>query len=1291
MRRHWAGIGRPLIGAVCLAAVLAGVSYQLEGAPVPKRDSSGGETDHVQSALRAAYQSNIASAISAERPSTPSNAAIWARAGQVPSGGYPIFDPVVVNYKDDEPSRLRAAGLLHGALPLSDGGIVAAGGCTYDIQCEDANPCTRDVCVIDISQGLGSGKCTHALELPGEQGDCDDGVFCNGKEFCNGAGQCQSGLVATCCLGGPGNDPPLEYCSENAGLCGDDAPLPGKLCASDADCGGKECQHCRPKCTNNTDSDDTSVCNGDETCDANGHVVPSIPTCGVGALCSEKKCSSSGQPKACNIDEDCGAGFTCTGVGPVCFFGRCCPLNAEPDQCTFAKLAGCTGGKLWFEGDAGSESTVIGECGGDNPNRPGVQLGCPKYTSGITQIGTSLATHPVAAGPASRSSASIDPPNGPGTPFLRIGDDYSFDNNAPIALDAIRFLGYMAVSDAIFIEFWDENGNLIEDFLYRPTTVLGVNQVVLEEPLVIPHHGRVSAINKPEFGPQSKFVWMSAGAVEDGGNNPNILFVNNDPNAANYMTPSPGILSFELVGRKVAEPLGGCCHHGSGECTNELDWICETRGECVGVACVGGVNDGLACSSNDECTGTFQGVGNYCNTCQYGENVGAACGRCSVGAAPCNADTDCSSGTCDANHTVCNNKCVGGDTPNAPCLTVADCPGSGVSCVPASSTCSNDTSNTCTSSTECVLRVGVCSNRDQGCVLNSDCPPGGVCGGAGTCEAGVCAALDSCGVGACCSPTTGACTQTNAGGCTGSGGTFMGLGVGCKPNCCEQPYDHVNADVPGLDTLYDNDCTDGTCYTGADDCPNAIVSGHVVPLLDPSDPPYIITMTGNDAYATSTEANPDACVGVPSGLGGDRGWFEGFSTTDTCTRLRIDLCCSTPTQFANLPFLWTSCGCGNVISATPDPNLEQLLDVDRGLPYCEEDNLWIHFGLVGPGTFFYSPLSDLEVTTGPYQMHVVAEACPEAACCKPDGSCIDGVNQLECNNLDGMFLAPPQQFPATPLCSGDPGICATGSCCTGPGKCLDEVFGDTIVKTDCETNLGGRYIGGIRCQGGLCDNDIRFSCNSAVDCDPNFNDGAPGGSCGGGLGGQRAMNQPNPCPICEHQVPGQCNLFDGSGAGVFADLNHGSGLVGGDDFVAGPGLTQIDQVCVWGYYFKTTVAGDGDCADAVLADHFRVRILRPTADGLPDRNNVVGSSTTTSVRAEVKGISSDVETRSGPTSLRLTRQSPALSPRHLLARGRQQRSRRLELHVAVVCGVGHLGGWEQVLGRGVRRQRICVG
>ena len=126
--------------------------------------------------------------------------------------------------------------------------------------------------------------------------------------------------------------------------------------------------------------------------------------------------------------------------------------------------------------------------------------------------------------------------------------------------------------------------------------------------------------------------------------------------------------------------------------------------------------------------------------------------------------------------------------------------------------------------------------------------------------------------------------------------------------------------------------------------------------------------------------------------------------------------------------------------------------------------MWVNFGLVGPGTYSYCTVSDLESTTGPYQIHVVAEACPESACCKPDGSCIDGVNQLQCNGLGGIFLAQPQQYPATPLCSGDPGICATGSCCTGPGKCKDDVLGVLVNRdTTASTPWAERYLGGIRC------------------------------------------------------------------------------------------------------------------------------------------------------------------------------------------------------------------------------------
>ena len=1195
-----AGNWRPIAGAVCVGVAALGLSYQLEGAPLKSSETSLSRTIPATTAETVPTSHSI------------SNEALWAKAGQVTSEGYPVMEPVIVDYKDDEPTRLRAAGLLHGALPLPSAGIVATGGCTYSIECEDTNPCTTDLCVIAVSGAAGSGKCTHDFVPAGEKGACDDGVFCNGKELCNGAGACVQGLPASCCAGGPGNDPPLAYCSENAGLCGDDAPIPGKLCASDADCGGKECQHCRPKCTNNTDSDDTSNCNGDESCDGNGEVVPGIPACGVGAVCSEKQCTGS-PAKACNITEDCGAGRTCTVAVPFCFRGRCCPVGAEPDDCAAQKLSACPTPKLWWAGDTGVETGDANTCGGKNGDNPPIQLGCPKYSSGIVQVGSSLASRPVVAGPMSASTQAVPAPHGPGTALNRLGDDYSFNNNQPIELEGIRFVGYMAVPDAVFFEFWDNSGNFIEDFLFRPSLVPAVNQLLLEQPLVIPPQGRISVINKREFGLNSKLIWLSSSRVDEGTNNANILFVNNDPNAANFMSPSPGILAFEFLGRKVAEPLGGCCHHGSGECTNELDWLCEAAGDCVGFTCVGGINAGMTCSSDDECTGTFEGVGNYCNTCQYGENIGAACGRCSVGATPCNSNADCSSGTCVANTSVCNNKCSGGTTPGAACLTVADCLGSGTSCVAASKTCSNDASNTCTSGTECVARFGVCSNRDQGCTFSSDCPPGGICGTAGTCEAGVCAPLDACGVGACCS-ALGVCSSNTASGCSGVGGTYLGLGTTCEPNCCPQPYDLV-ADPGGDANLYDNDCTDGKCWTGADDCPDALIPpSHVVPALVPGDDPFVITISGNDAFATSTDADPDAFHGAATSVFSDRGWWERFTLTGQCTRVRLDLCCSTPTQFANHPYMVVGCDPSTLVTSSPDPYPDEQLTVDRGLPFCEEDNMWVNFGLVGPGTYSYCTVSDLESTTGPYQIHVVAEACPESACCKPDGSCIDGVNQLQCNGLGGIFLAQPQQYPATPLCSGDPGICATGSCCTGPGKCKDDVLGVLVNRDTCINTLGGsRYLGGIRCFGGTCADDPVISCANAGDC--------PTGACiAGGSNPTRSLAQENPCPICEAQLPGQCHLYDGNVQSSFSDLNYSSGIVSADDFIAGAGLTQINKVCVTGaYYTKNKDAVIKDCAEAVTTDRFRVRVLRLDGGGLPNRNDVVGSATATSEREKLPG------------------------------------------------------------------------
>ena len=93
--------------------------------------------------------------------------------------------------------------------------------------------------------------------------------------------------------------------------------------------------------------------------------------------------------------------------------GRCCdPIN--PATCSTLKLANCTGGKHWYAGDAGRENGAANTCGGVSPINPGVQLGCPRYTSGISQLGLTLPSHPVTVGPVSASVVAVSPPNGPG-------------------------------------------------------------------------------------------------------------------------------------------------------------------------------------------------------------------------------------------------------------------------------------------------------------------------------------------------------------------------------------------------------------------------------------------------------------------------------------------------------------------------------------------------------------------------------------------------------------------------------------------------------------------------------------------------------------------------------------------------------------------------------------------------------------------------------------------------------------------------------------------------------------
>jgi len=864
------------------------------------------------------------------------------RASQDSQNGYARVTPQVVDYRDDEATRLRDAGLLFGALPLVKmNGEVAEGHlscpvgnsdcCTFDIDCEDGNPCTDDRCNISPQGPLSGGSCVHQQVTTGLAGDCDDGVLCNGLETCDAAGQCSAGATPTCCAGDAKNL--AEQCSEELARCSPESSVAGRRCFLDGECPGGRCDHCVPLCMVDADCGDGLACNGTERCVGN-ICEPGDPPCGFGGNCFENRCIGAFLPTACindgdcqstetcgpkicsgpgggacNDDSDCTGGRTCESAY-VCRLGRCCPPGASVDDCQTSMLSDClaTGGR-WFAGESGEESGAFGECGGKRTVSGASQFGCPVYSSGLMQSSLAAPESPLLVGPVSLSPTAVVAPAGPGVSLQRLGDDFELVGASHIALEGVRIVGGMLVPDAVFVEIWDEDGNFIEDFLFRPSRTVAVNLLELTPPLTIPARGRISVRNQVEFAANAKFVWASAASSETGNNNPDTLFVNDDPNfsiaTSDMMGNAPAILAFELNGRPATKPLGGCCHSNTSACTNELRWVCETPGRCDANTCVGGVSSGEACVDDADCGGAFLGLGTRCASCKNGSNADGLCETCQGGAepgdVPCDNDADCEArglgGACSPNDAFCN---------------------------AGSNTCSNDGEASCTSDPECPSRANTCGNADQFCINDADCPAGGICGGPGSCEAGVCAANTTCSEGACCLADGGCQDGTTEATCLG---IFQGSASTCDPNCCP-----------------------AASSTGMDNCTDVVIGiTNTIPILNPGDPPVVLTFTGNNSSATSTDVNPDSCFGVAGDLDDDRGWWEGFALTDSCTRVRVDLCCSTPVHFANWPWLTTDCDCNGIVSAKLDPNEPDLSTAERGDPFCNEDNLWVNMGLLPAG------------------------------------------------------------------------------------------------------------------------------------------------------------------------------------------------------------------------------------------------------------------------------------------------------------------------------------------------------
>jgi hypothetical protein len=216
--------------------------------------------------------------------------------------------------------------------------------CRTDADCDDGNPCTRDLC------SAASGQCQHASEpdgLPCDDQDactigntcarglcgtpitCDDGNPCTNDRCDPATGACQS--APTLC--DDGNSCTADVCNRALGGC-TFTPLTGQSCDDGDPCThGDQCVQTSPTdpptCQGQPTCDDGNPCSADSCDPATGACVNTPVQCDDGNPCTLDFCDSSGACNSvaggpgggCDDGDPCTTGDTCipdpTGT-PVC-------------------------------------------------------------------------------------------------------------------------------------------------------------------------------------------------------------------------------------------------------------------------------------------------------------------------------------------------------------------------------------------------------------------------------------------------------------------------------------------------------------------------------------------------------------------------------------------------------------------------------------------------------------------------------------------------------------------------------------------------------------------------------------------------------------------------------------------------------------------------------------------------------------------------------------------------------------------------------------------------------------
>jgi hypothetical protein len=262
--------------------------------------------------------------------------------------------------------------------------------CTNDAGCNDNLACTLDHC--DVA----SGVCDNTPD----DASCDNGVFCDGVEYCDVRFDCQSDAPPDC---DDGVECTIDFCDFQSDQCAsepddffcDDGlfcngwevcdPSLGCVAGPPADCDDgvrctrDACDENTWRCTHAPDEsacDDGLFCNGIEHCDANGDCTPGMPLdCDDGVACTVDSCdeatracvhkaddSTCGDGRFCNGAETCDLVAGCrTGAPPHCDDGVNCTVDScdsASDSCLHAPDDGLCQNGLFCDGaevcDAGA-------------------------------------------------------------------------------------------------------------------------------------------------------------------------------------------------------------------------------------------------------------------------------------------------------------------------------------------------------------------------------------------------------------------------------------------------------------------------------------------------------------------------------------------------------------------------------------------------------------------------------------------------------------------------------------------------------------------------------------------------------------------------------------------------------------------------------------------------------------------------------------------------------------------------------------------------------------------------